>query len=185
LLGAYAKQHLVPFGEYVPLKSLLFFVHRLVQAAGDFVPGHDPSPLTLGNHRLGVLICYEGIFPELARRAVRLGATCLINITNDAWYGKTSAPYQHLEIERIRSIEFRTPLVRAANTGVSAIFDATGKPCGSVALDEQGFLVCTVHPFRSLTFYAKWGDLFAWACVLTVAVGLLYSLQLIRSLFSR
>ena len=87
LEGVYAKQHLVPFGEYVPLKKVLFFVHRLVEAAGDFVPGDDPSPLILGRQPFGVLICYEDIFPELARAAVERGATSLINITNDAWYG--------------------------------------------------------------------------------------------------
>jgi apolipoprotein N-acyltransferase len=173
--GVYAKQHLVPFGEYVPLQKLLFFVHRLVQAAGDFVPGDDSSPLVLGRQPFGVLICYEDIFPYLARAAVERGATSLINITNDAWYGTTSAPYQHLEIARWRAVEFRVPLIRAANTGISSIFDATGKSCGIIPLTKQGMLVCSVHPFRILTFYAKWGDLFAWICVLTTAGGLAYS----------
>jgi len=184
-LGFYAKEHLVPFGEYVPLQSILFFVHHLVQAAGDFVPGHNPSPLTLGNQRFGVLICYEGIFPELARRTVLRGASSLVNITNDAWYGKTSAPYQHLEIESWRSIECRTPLIRAANTGISAIIDATGKFYGSIPLDEQGYLVATVHPFHKLTIYVKWGDFFAMICILTTVAGLLYSLQIIRRPTSR
>jgi apolipoprotein N-acyltransferase len=175
LEGVYAKQHLVPFGEYVPLQKLLFFVHRLVQAAGDFVPGNDPSPLILGRQPFGVLICYEDIFPELARAEVERGATSLINLTNDAWYGNSSAPYQHLELARWRAIEFRVPLIRAANTGISAIIDATGKACGVIPLDQQGFLVCSVHPFRILTFYAKWGDLFAWFCVLTTTGGLIYS----------
>jgi apolipoprotein N-acyltransferase len=175
LEGIYAKQHLVPFGEYVPLQKVLFFIHRLVEAAGDFVPGDDPSPLLLGRQPFGVLICYEDIFPELARAAVERGATSLINITNDAWYGTSSAPYQHLELARWRAIEFRVPLIRAANTGISAIFDATGKPCGVIPLNQPGYLVCSVHPFRILTFYAKWGDLFAWLCLLTTAGGLIYS----------
>jgi apolipoprotein N-acyltransferase len=181
LHGVYAKQHLVPFGEYVPLQKFLFFVHRLVQAAGDFVPGDDPSPLVLGRQPFGVLICYEDIFPYLARAAVEHGATSLINITNDAWYGTTSAPYQHLEIARWRAVEFRVPLIRAANTGISSIFDATGKSCGAVPLTEQGMLVCSVHPFRIVTFYAKWGDLFAWICVLTTVGGLVYSILMQRS----
>jgi apolipoprotein N-acyltransferase len=179
--GLYAKQHLVPFGEYVPLQKLLFFVHRLVQAAGDFVPGDDPSPLTLGRNAFGVLICYEDIFPYLARAEVERGATSLINITNDAWYGTTSAPYQHLEIAMWRAVEFRVPLIRAANTGISSIFDATGKSCGSIPLTKQGVLVCPVHPFRIMTFYAKWGDLFAWICVLTTTAGLAYSILSRRS----
>lgn len=175
LEGVYAKQHLVPFGEYVPLKKALFFVHRLVEAAGDFVPGDDPSPLIIGRQPFGVLICYEDIFPELARAAVERGATSLIIITNDAWYGTSSAPYQHLEFARWRAIEFRVPLIRAANTGISSIFDATGKSCGAIPLNEPGSLVCSVHPFRTLTFYAKWGDLFAWLCLLTTAGGLIYA----------
>ena len=175
LEGFYAKQHLVPFGEYVPLKKLLFFVERLVQAAGDFVPGDDPSPLILGRQPFGVLICYEDIFPELARAAVERGATTLINLTNDAWYGTSSAPYQHLEMARWRAVEFRVPLIRAANTGISSIFDATGRSCGILPLNQEGFLVCTVHPFRTLTFYAKWGDLFAWLCALVAAVGLCWT----------
>lgn len=181
LEGVYAKQHLVPFGEYVPLKKLLFFVSRLVQAAGDFVPGDDPSPLILGRQPFGVLICYEDIFPELARAAVERGATALINLTNDAWYGTSSAPYQHMEMARWRAVEFRVPLVRAANTGISAVFDATGRSCGVVPLNQEGFLVCSVHPFRNLTFYAKWGDLFAWVCALVTAGGLLYALLRRRS----
>jgi apolipoprotein N-acyltransferase len=181
LEGVYAKQHLVPFGEYVPLQKFLFFVHRLVQAAGDFVPGDDPSPLILGRQPFGVLICYEDIFPELARAAVERGATSLINITNDAWYGTSSAPYQHLELARWRAIEFRVPLIRAANTGISSIFDATGKSCGTIPLNQPGASVCSVHPFRILTFYAKWGDLFAWLCLLTTAGGLIYSVSAQRS----
>lgn len=181
LEGVYAKQHLVPFGEYVPLKKLLFFVSRLVEAAGDFVPGDDPSPLILGRQPFGVLICYEDIFPELARAAVERGATTLINITNDAWYGTTSAPYQHLEMARWRAVEFRVPLIRAANTGISSVFEATGRSCGVIPLSQEGFLVCAVHPFRTLTFYAKWGDLFAWLCTLAMVGGLVYALLRRRS----
>jgi len=175
ILGAYAKQHLVPFGEYVPLQKILFFVHRLVQAAGDFVPGRSSVPLALDGRRPGVLICYEGIFPELARSTVMQGATSLINITNDAWYGDTSAPYQHLEIARWRAIELRVPLIRAANTGISAIFDASGGCLGTISLNEQGYLIRTVHPFPIHTFYARWGDLFAWMCILIAVGGILYS----------
>jgi apolipoprotein N-acyltransferase len=181
LEGFYAKQHLVPFGEYVPLQKLLFFVSRLVQAAGDFVPGNDPSPLILGRQPFGVLICYEDIFPELARAAVERGATALVNLTNDAWYGASSAPYQHLEMAGWRAVEFRVPLIRAANTGISAIFDATGRCCGTIPLNQEGFLVCAVHPFRTLTFYAKWGDLFAWLCALITAAALGYSALTPRS----
>lgn len=169
--GIYAKQHLVPFGEYVPLQNLLFFVQRLVQAAGDFVPGDDPSPLVLGGRKLGVLICYEGIFPALARETVRKGASALVIITNDAWYGPTSAPYQHLEMARWRAVEFRRPVIRAANTGVSAVFDIMGRECGTIPLDEPGEMVCDVRDGTMETFYARWGDVFAWCCVLGTLIG--------------
>ena len=123
---------------------------------------------------LGVLICYEAIFPQIARETVRRGAQVLMNITNDAWYGDTGGPYQHLEISRWRAIEFRVPLVRAANTGISAVFDATGRECGRLALNTGGFLTCSVHPMSYLSFYAKYGDLFAWLCVFAAFCALLY-----------
>lgn len=169
--GFYAKQHLVPFGEYVPLQKLLFFVQRLVQAAGDFVPGNDMSPLVWGDRKLGVLICYEGIFPALARAEVQKGASSLVVITNDAWYGTTSAPYQHLEMARWRAIEFRTPVIRAANTGVSAIFDSTGSECGRIPLNVAGQLVCSVRSGVMETLYGLWGDVFAWLCVVGAMIG--------------
>lgn len=177
LIGFYAKQHLVPFGEYVPLQQVLFFVHRLVQAAGDFVPGNNPAPMVLNGRRFGVLICYEDIFPALARAAIRLEATALVNITNDAWFGTTSAPYQHLEMGRWRAVEFRVPMIRSANTGISALFDAAGRPCGLLPLNQEGFLVCTLRPFSLPTFYATWGDLFAWGCVVATVVGGLCSFR--------
>jgi apolipoprotein N-acyltransferase len=173
-LGRYAKRHLVPFGEYVPLKDLLFFVKRLVQAAGDFAPGEIDEPLKLDNQQLGTLICYEGIFPELSRGFADKGASVLVNITNDAWYGNTCAPYQHLQIARWRAVEFRVPLVRAANTGVSAVTDATGSVLGRIELNREGWMARTVHPLRVRTLYAAWGDFFAWLCVLTTAAALVY-----------
>lgn len=179
LQGAYAKQHLVPFGEYIPCSDLLSFVHHLAGAGGsmDFIPGRDPGPLVFGKTPLGVLICYEAIFPQIARETVRRGAQVLMNITNDAWYGDTGGPYQHLEISRWRAIKCRVPLVRAANTGVSAAFDATGQECGRLALNTGGFLTCSVHPMPYLSFYAKYGDLFAWFCVFAAFCALLCSVN--------
>jgi len=176
-IGYYDKQHLVPFGEYVPYQKVLFFVHKLVQAAGNFAAGDNPAPIEWGDQRLGVLICYEAIFPELAREQLDRGASILVNITNDAWFGMTSAPYQHMEIARWRAVEFRAPLIRSANTGVSAVFDSTGKALGTIPLNEEGYLVAAVQPLYIVTFYAKWGDVFAWICVLTSVGGLLYSTQ--------
>ncbi len=170
-LGRYAKQHLVPFGEYVPLKNILFIFNKLLEAVGEFAPGRDPSPLSLNGQKLGVLICYEDIFPELSRTTVRHGATILANLTNDAWYGESSGPYQHMQMAGWRSIEFRTPLVRAANTGVSVIFGASGRSYGHIPLNEQGHLTRAVYPIRVETFYGRWGDVFAWTCT-AAALGL-------------
>lgn len=172
VVADYAKQHLVPFGEYVPYQKILFFVHKLVEAAGNFAAGSDSSPMKIDGQRVGVLICYEAIFSELARVAVQHGATCFVNITNDAWFGSSSAPYQHREMAGWRSVEFRVPLLRSANTGISCIFDATGKTLGTIPLHEQGYLVADVHPIHIATFYAEWGDLFAWLCVF-IALGVI------------
>ena len=167
IVADYSKQHLVPFGEYVPYQSVLFFVHKLVQAAGNFAAGNDSSPMKIDGRKIGMLICYEAIFPYLARRTFMEGANCFVNITNDAWFGQSSAPYQHREMAAWRAIEFRVPLIRCANTGISSIFDATGKSQGSISLGRKGYLVATVHPMHVVTVYAKWGDFFAWICVLS------------------
>jgi len=180
MVGAYAKQHLVPFGEYVPWSNILFFVHRLTAGFAEFIPGTNPEPIIFEGPPLGVLICYESIFPQISRETVRRGAQVLMNITNDAWYGDTGGPYQHLEIARWRAIEFRVPLVRAANTGISAAFDATGHECGRLALNTRGFMTCSVHPMSYLSFYAKYGDVFAWLCVLVTFCAMIFKIVHMR-----
>jgi apolipoprotein N-acyltransferase len=180
VIGAYAKQHLVPFGEYVPWSNILFFVRHIAAGSVDFMPGTHSGPVLFEGPPLGVLICYEVVFPQIARATVRRGAQVLINITNDAWYGDTGGPYQHLEIARWRAIEFRVPLVRAANTGISAVFDATGQECARLALNTRGFLTCGVHPMSYLSFYAKYGDLFAWFCVFVTFYAIIFEIVRIR-----
>ncbi len=176
-LGSYAKQHLVPFGEYVPWLDLFHFVQNSSVGPMDFVPGTNPGPLILKGLPVGVLICYEAIFPKIARKTVRRGAEILINITDDAWYGDTSGPYQDFEISRWRAIECRVPLARAANTGISGFFDATGRECGRLPLGKRGFLTCTVYPMSYLSFYVKYGDLFAWFCVFITLCAITFRLQ--------
>lgn len=158
----YDKVKLVPFGEYVPLKKYLFFVSRLVPAAGDFEPGNRIAPLK-GKHAFpGILICFEAIFPELARSQTREGADILINLTNDAWFGKTSAPHQHLSMAIFRAVENRKPMIRAANTGFSAFIGADGKIIKLSSLFEEEILKSSIGISNSpLTFYARFGDLFA------------------------
>lgn len=162
--GVYRKQHLVPFGEYVPLKSLLFFVAPLVEAVADFSPGTAPAALHMDGHVISTAICYEVIFSGLARRSVLEGAELLTTVTNDAWYGATSAPWQHFDLAGVRAVEFGRYLVRAANTGVSGIIDPAGRVVVSTALFETTLGVRQVPLLAERTLYSKIGDSFAWAC---------------------
>jgi len=168
----YDKVHLVPFGEYVPLKRFLFFVDRLVPAAGDFTPGLTTSPLYASPLSMGILICFEAIFPELSREAARKGANVLINITNDAWFGMTSAPHQHLSMAVFRAVENKMPLIRAANTGFSTFVTPHGEILDRSELFEEAVLAASlpIHEPR-LTVYARIGDLFALSCLLLVLLG--------------
>ncbi|SFM93255.1 apolipoprotein N-acyltransferase [Thermodesulforhabdus norvegica] len=172
--GKYSKEHLVPFGEYVPLKKVLFFVKRLVPAAGDFIPGKTSGLLQKGGIRMGVLICYEAIFPELARKRTKAGANVLVNISNDAWFGYTSAPFQHLEMARWRAVETRRPLLRSTNTGISAFVDPLGRVEQSLDLFKEGFIDQTVCTGEEVTFYARFGDWLVLLCALTTLISMLY-----------
>jgi apolipoprotein N-acyltransferase len=136
LAGRYDKVHLVPFGEYVPLGRYLPFIKKLAAGAGDFTAGSKVEPLKAGAELpvLGPLVCFEVIFPEVAAEHVRGGAQLLTVVTNDGWFGKTPGPYQHLGFAAWRAAEAGVPLVRAANTGVSAVFDARGRLLRSTAL---------------------------------------------------
>jgi len=159
----YDKIHLVPFGEYVPFKKYLPFIHRLVQAAGDFTPGQKAQPLKLTEFSAGVLICFEAIFPELARAQVKNGAEILVNLTNDAWFGTTSAPYQHLCMSIFRAVENRRPLIRAANTGFSAFINPYGETISRSSLFGEEVLGRELElGGHNLTFYSRYGDLFVY-----------------------
>jgi len=177
----YDKTHLVPFGEYIPLKKFLFFIHRLVPAAGDFEAGHEIVPLGRGDFSVGVLICFEAVFPELARTYARKGADILVNLTNDAWFGSTSAPHQHLSMAIFRAVENKRPMIRAANTGFSAFI----RPSGEVVKKGELFQEATLHstvdlPGSSLTFYAKFGDLFASFLLIITLAGLFFHIRVKR-----
>ncbi len=161
-LQYYDKLHLVPFGEYVPLKKILWFVNRLVPAAGDFKAGEELKPMKLKNLSMGVLICFEAIFPELARAYAQRGVHVLVNLTNDAWFGKTSAPHQHLAMAAFRAVENRMPMIRAANTGFSAFIQEQGKIVKRSGLFSKETLTDVLEiPESRLTFYGRFGDLFS------------------------
>ncbi len=152
----YDKEHLVPFGEYVPLSDVLP-MHRIVPAvAGSFSKGTPPTRLPeVSGNPYGVLICYEVLFPALSVDRVRMGARFLVNITNDAWFDETSGPFQHVRFGRFRAIETRRFVVRSANTGISTWFDPLGRSPQRAGLFKQALLVAEVVPSSELTFYVR------------------------------
>lgn len=166
--GRYDKIRLVPFGEYVPLRKLLFFAEKLVRAVGTFQFGTNDSPLQ-GQHRYGPAICYEVVYPQIAATQVRHGADVLVTITNDGWFDGTAAPRQHLEQARLRAIETDRWLLRSATTGISALVDPAGRVVQELAAG-QGIVSGTPTARQSITAYVRFGD---WlAIVLTIVVAL-------------
>jgi len=165
ILGRYDKIHLVPFGEYAPLAGVLGFTRDIIGAIGDFTPGKGVHNLALPWGKFGVLICYEAIFPELTRSFVERGAQFLVNITNDAWFGRTAAPYQHLAMATVRAVENRVYIARAANTGISAVIDSGGRVVQSTDLFTGEILSGRIKISKSRTFYTQFGDLFTYLCV--------------------
>ena len=164
-ISKYDKAHLVPYGEYVPFKKWLPFLGKLVAQVGDFRPGKPGKTLPWKNNALGVQICYEIIFPGLSRAMVKNDAVLLINITNDAWFGKTSGPYQHFSITIFRAVENRRALARAANTGISGFIDPVGRILASTPLLEEDAVTRTLPLIHKKTFYTHFGDLLALACL--------------------
>lgn len=167
--GRADKLHLVPFGEYVPLGSIFTFINKIVVGIGDFAPGLQAVTLNVGEIKLGTQVCYEVIFPELAREYVRAGAKILVAITNDAWFGRSSAPYQHLSIAVFRAVETRNPMIRAANTGITAIIDQNGHIRSMTPLFVEGFRTGEVQPGSGESLYLKIGDSPALLCLLLTA----------------
>ncbi len=164
--GVYRKMHLVPFGEYVPLKKLLFFAERLVVAVSDFSPGETAVILSVDGHKINTAICYEIVYPDLVRRFVAGGSQLVTTITNDAWFGPTSAPYQHFEQAAMRAIENGRYMVRAANTGISGVVDPYGRVVSRSQIFEPAVLVAEARFLQAPTFYTRHGDVFAYASVI-------------------
>ncbi len=169
----YRKMHLVPFGEYVPLQRLLFFVGPIVDAVSNFTAGDRPVLLPIGDRLVSTAICYEVIYGSLMRRFVRDGSELLTTITNDAWYGRSSAAYQHWDQAAMRAIENGRYLARAANTGVSGFVDPYGRVPAKSKLFEQIVLVQDVRLIRAGTFYTRAGDLIAWLSLVFTAGALM------------
>jgi apolipoprotein N-acyltransferase len=173
--GVYRKMHLVPFGEYVPLQRLLFFVGPIVEAVSNFTPGDRPVLLPAGGRLVSNAICYEVIYGSLIRRFVLDGSELLTTITNDAWYGRSSAAYQHWDQAAMRAIENGRYLARAANTGVSGFVDPYGRAVQKSKLFEQTVLVDDLRLIRTKTLYTRAGDLIAWVSLAFTAAAVLAS----------
>lgn len=163
-IGRYDKRHLVPFGEYVPLERALFFVNVVAGGTiGALTPGGEATLLTLPFGPVGVVICYEAIFPRDVRSLFVRGAELLVNITNDAWFGRSAAPVQHLAMAVFRAVENRTYLVRAANSGISAIVAPDGRIVRRGGLFTPEVIQGHVSRRGAPSFYTRYGDVFAWA----------------------
>lgn len=168
----YDKIHLVPFSEYVPWRDFFWFAKNLTGLAGDFRSGTRYAVGNLPGGRFGVFICYEAVFPNEIRRFVLDGANLLINISNDGWFGRSSAPAQHLQMARVRAVEHRRWLLRDTNNGYTASVDPYGRIVASLPVDVRGELDAP-YAFRSdITFYTRWGDWLPEICAI-VSLGLL------------
>jgi apolipoprotein N-acyltransferase len=170
--AVYRKIHLVPFGEYIPFKNLLYFVSPLVERLAEFAPGTSMVMLPVGSHKVNTAICYEVVYPSLIREAVLRGSQLLTTITNDGWYGYSSAPYQHFELASMRAIEQGRYLARAANTGISGIVDPYGHVVQRSAIFEQAGLVGEARVLTGRTIYAAIGDVVAYASIALTVVAL-------------
>jgi apolipoprotein N-acyltransferase len=174
--GRYDKMHLVPFGEYVPYKKLFFFAGKLLDDVGDLDPGTRRSIFTTGGHRIGTFICYESVFGEEVRQYARMGADVLVNISDDGWYGDTSAAWEHLNMVRMRAIENHRWVLRATNTGVTAAIDPYGRVVVSAPRHRRTSVRAGFNYEHDITFYSAHGDLFAYLCALVTAGGLGFGL---------
>ena len=168
VLGSYDKVHLVPFGEYLPLPWLFKYMQGLTAESGAFAPGNGfaslPLPVEDETLPFGVFICFESVFPEITRALAQEGAQFIVNTTNDAWFGHTAAPHQHLSMAIVRAVETGRPLVRAANTGISAIVEPSGRIVRTTELFETEVFSAMITPRDEMTLYTRYGDVFVAAC---------------------
>lgn len=172
--GRYDKMYLVPFGEYIPWKGLFFFVQTISKDVSAFSPGDEFRVVDLGGHRLNAIICFEAIFPQLSRKFARLGSQLFVNLTNDGWYGDSPAPYQHLQMARWRAIESRRFLLRATNSGISAVVEPTGRIQASTPLLCEAICEGRFAFLDAETFYTRHGEVFAVLCAMISLVAIVY-----------
>jgi len=174
--GHYDKMHLVPFGEYTPYKPIFFFVGHLLDDL-NFIPGTTHRLLASANHRYGAFICYESIFGSDMRHFALDGAQVLVNISDDGWYGDTSAPWEHLDMVRMRAIENRRWVLRATNTGVTVAIDPLGRVTAQMPRHIRSSMQAAFGYSDNVTFYSRFGDWFGWLCA-GITAGLLFRVLL-------
>ena len=163
-MSQYDKVHLVPFGEYVPLKGVLGFLDKLVNGIGDYMPGSYTGTKPFRDRRFATAICYEIAFPSLIRDSFRKEGDFLVTLTNDAWFGRTTGPFHHFSMSVFRAIENRKPVLRAANTGVSGFLDSTGRVLQNTPIFTRTVITETVTTDNYRSFYSRFGDLFIYFC---------------------
>jgi apolipoprotein N-acyltransferase len=172
----YDKMHLVPFGEYVPPWAFPDLIGKITTEVGNFAPGSSYRVAPTPNGALGVFICYEDIFPQLVRRLTLAGAQVLVNISNDAWFGHSSAAEQELEMARLRAIENRRYLLRSTNDGITAVIDPYGRIEKQIARDQTAVMAANFSYCHGETFYTRQGDVFAWLCTALAAIMMFLAL---------
>src|SRR5258708_1623468 len=165
-VGRYDKMHLVPFGEYTPYKRLFFFAGNLLQDVGQFDPGTRRTVFSTGGHSYGTFICYESIFGDEIRQFENQGAQVLVNISDDGWYGDTSAAWEHLNMARMRAIDNHRWVLRPTNPGVPAVIDPLGRVVRAAPRHIRTSLRVSFNYEHDVTFYGAYGDLFAYLCAL-------------------
>lgn len=173
----YDKIHLVPFGEYVPFSSLLFFAGKLTREVGDFVPGRERAVFDLGERKAAVFICFESIFPDEVRQFAARGGQVFVNISNDGWFGDTGAPGQHLNMARMRAIENHRWLVRATNNGITAAIDPHGRVVMRAPRNVRVALDVPYAYIGDTTFYTRHGDWFAYGCAIIALAAVVAALR--------
>ena len=173
--GRYDKIHLVPWGEYVPFKHVFAFAEKLTEGVGDMDPGHERSVFRTGGHAYGVFICYESIFGDEIREFVKNGAEVLVNISDDGWYGDTGAPWQHLNMARMRAIENHRYVIRSTNTGITTVIDPMGRATVQAPRHVRAAFAFPFGYETDMTLYTRAGDWFAYLCALVTLAALGFS----------
>ena len=177
-MGRYDKIHLVPFGEYVPFQNLLFFASKLTRDVGDFGRGTERRVFDLHGTKTGVFICYESIFPDEVREFAANGGQVFVNISNDGWYGESSAPFQHLDMTRMRAIENHRWILLSTNSGTTASIDPYGRVVKKAERNIRTAIAVPFAPAIESTFYSRNGDVFAWVCVVISLLAIFFRFRI-------